>query len=155
MVRSARCSSMAWVVLLLLLSGCITHPHHPRPIVFDYPDSCRDLCEKAVADARVRIESKGTKLEIKKSYYVKLHEGEAKVDGMWAWYYVKPEGDIILVGGLTLGSKTSVITQLGCKPMTMDEVANGPAIHEAAHYWLISNFDDSSHDPLYHDVLGW
>lgn len=147
-------SKISCIVLSFLIMGCKTVPHN-KPIVFDYPDSIQILCEKAVDDAKSRIESKGTKLETKKSYYIKLHEGEVKIDGMWVWNHITSDGETILVGGLTLGGKTSVITQLGCKPVTMDEVADGPAIHEAGHYWLESNFDDSSHNPLYHDVFGW
>jgi hypothetical protein len=44
---------------------------------------------------------------------------------------------------------------VGCHPETQDEVSYGVLYHENGHYWLMTNYDDASHDPKFDPAFGW
>jgi len=136
----------------VFLCGCVTPPHGHKDYYFDYPAGLEEFFTRTTEEARRRIEACGVTLSVRGNYHVSLVPGEAKVDGMWAWHDQKGR----YVGGLTLGKEgKSALSQIGCKPETLDDISDGVAIHEAGHYWLITNFGDSGHDPKYDPAFGW
>ena len=141
-------ATVAGCTALPLLMGCST-PNAAKPLTMTYPQNYEAFCQAAVESAKDFLALKGCPVEVRKSYIVTLHEGEEQVDGAWAWNTEK----FGMVAGLTIQGKTLVVSQLGCKPVTKDEVRWCDAMHEALEYWSLSNFNLTIHELAERD--GW
>jgi hypothetical protein len=124
------------VLALCVMTGCATGNS------FNYPPDIEGDCYHARNTAKAKIESKGTSLKEKAGCSLTKHPGERKFDRMWAWF--DPQWKQY-VGGLCWGTRIEV----GCNPSTMAEVMPEVTEHEHAHYWLMTNYSDTSHNPLY------
>jgi hypothetical protein len=141
-----RCFAIA--IACLIVAGCATQ--HQRGIVFEYPAGMETICSQAVEESRQRIASCGTELQACGSYRIRERLCTEQVGGVWCWTDAAGR----CVGGLTSGKKNrSALTLIGVGPTR--EPDWGCLVHEAAHYWLITNFGDATHNPTYDDVLFW
>ena len=130
------------ISLYLLLSGCAILPQpEPKPVFMEFPKGQEAFCQSALLAAQDFMRFKGCPTEIKKSYVVKLHEGTEKVDGAWAW----DAGKQGWVAGLTFDGDP-VVSWIGCKPETLDEIRYCDAMHEAMEYWSLSNYHMTIHE---------
>ena len=130
-------------MILVLLTGCALIPQpKPEPLYMEFPEGQTPFFQSALLAAQDFLTSKGYALEIKESYVVKLHEGEQKVDGAWAW----DAGKAGMVAGLTVNGRTLIVSEVGCKPGTMDEIRFCDAEHEAMEYWSLSNYGLTVHE---------
>jgi len=127
-----------FLVFLFLLVGCGT----TKP-TFTYPPDISDLCESSKYIAKQKIEQvNNSQLKIIASCIVVKVDGTKNFSGEWAWFdqYWK-----MYVCGLCSGKKI----QIACHPVTKGGISAFTLIHEWAHYWLINNYNDYTHDPKY------
>jgi len=137
--------SVFLLIGLMLLTGCISHK-------FNFPDDIDGMCHGAKNESKARINSVGVSLKEEAGCRVGKMPGEKKFSGKWGWR--APEWDGMWVLGLCGSGGTRII--IGCHPQTLGEVDNDVLIHEFAHYWLMSNYDDYTHDPKYvHLFYNW
>jgi hypothetical protein len=132
-----RASIVAFVAFLSLSAGCInTSPQ------FHFPADIDPLCVRSRDNAKAAIIMKGTPLSVKFGATVYKHTGERFVGGEWAWY--DPTWKLY-VCGMCYGQRI----ETGCNPVSSNQVSEGVTTHEFAHYWLITNYSDYSHNRKY------
>lgn len=131
---------------LISLVGCQSSGSSKK-VSFKYPNDIHAICEKGRHDAKACIESKGTKLSYKKNLVLEKKPGTRKVGGEWVWK--EPSLGNREVAGLTWDKGSHYLCQVACNPKTMNEVSSGVTKHEHGHYFLMSNFKNNTHDPMY------
>lgn len=126
-------------------SGCLT-----KHRTYTCPADIKTLCNNARLDAKYRIEKVNSKaLEEKKDGRLTKHKGTRKFGSEWAWFDNTYWN--LYVCGLCHGSWIEV----ACNPLT-GEVSSQTVHHEWGHFWLISNYNDWSHNPKYASCFaGW
>ena len=138
------------ILATLILAGCAILPQpKPKPLFVQFPVNQEAYFQAAFLAAQDFLAVKGYAVEIRKSYLVTLREGTEKVDGEWAWYVPK----LGLCAGLTQNGKTLIVSQIGCKPGTLDEIRFCDAMHESLEYWSLSNYGLTVHELAERD--GW
>jgi len=138
------------ILATLLLAGCALIPQpKPKPLYVQFPTGQEACFQAAWLAARDFLTVKGYAVEIRKSYLVTLREGESKVDGAWAWNVPK----LGMCAGLTQNGKTLIVSQIGCKPGSRDEIRFCDAMHESLEYWSLSNYGLTIHELAERD--GW
>lgn len=112
-----------------------------------YPSIIRDQCEATFESARNKINGRGYSLPKVASCKVVLCRGEKKFNGKWAGQI---EGN--WAHGYYDGSKVVIY----CNPENKAEISVGTLEHEFAHYWLVNNMGNWTHDRLFDDLFsGW
>lgn len=139
------------LVAVLLAAGCVTHNDKPN---ISYPSDIKGLCEQARKDAESCIESKGKKVSVKADIKLEKKPGEKKINGFWSWR--EPSWNGMWVTGLTWDKNSHYLIQVGVNPKNMQEIDATTVKHEHGHYFLMSNFEDYTHNPLYRSCFdGW
>lgn len=105
------------------------------------------MCENARNDAMACINGNGTKVAAKKSIILEKRQNCIKKYGMWAWQ--EPTAGNAWVVGATWKRGNGFYIQVACNPKTGGEVRYQTVKHEHGHYFLWSNYGDSSHNPKY------
>lgn len=143
------------IVLLLVaaiaMSGCISNNSKPN---ISYPSDIKGICEQARKDAESCIESKGKKASVNADIKLEKKPGEKRINGFWSWR--EPSWNGMWVTGLTWDKGGYYLIQVGCNPKNMQEIDATTVKHEHGHYFLMSNFKDYTHNPLYRSCFdGW
>jgi len=133
---------MMMVLLLVLVCGC-----HSDKVSYSFPSDIRDLSYGCLNSSEEKIESKGFDLSKKWSCKVVKQDGERKISNIWAWQAAEVGG--IWVYGMCNGK----MIWTGCHPQTKQEIHPPTLEHEFGHYWLLSNYSMSGHDPRFRDVF--
>lgn len=128
----------------LILSGCIT-----MSLTFKYPQDIKADCIRAKAEAKASIESKGKKLRERKSLNVEKVAGQKVFSGYWAFW---SEDWKQYVCGLCESSSSKINIKVASDPKT-GKINFNVLKHENAHYWLISNYNDYWHNPVYSSLF--
>ena len=143
-------SALIGLLTLLVMAGCAILPQSkPKPLFVQFPVNQEAYFQAAFLAAQDFLTLKGYAVTLKKSYLVTLHEGESKVDGAWAWNVPK----LGMCAGLTQNGKTLIVSQIGCKPGSRDEIRFCDAMHESLEYWALSNYGLTVHELAERD--GW
>jgi hypothetical protein len=127
-------------LLLFLICGCKTSKPE-----FNFPQDIKWICHDAKNQAKSNIVSKGVPLKEKKGCVVVKIKGTKKFGPMWAYYSEEWKQ---YIGGICGGN----YIEIACDPNT-GEVNFMVLVHEFGHYWLMTNYNDWSHDPKYKDVF--
>ena len=123
------------ILMCLLLMGCRT----PN---FTFPDDIKSQCYGTMNSSKTIIEStKQKKLNIEYGCRVSKVPGEKRSTSGWAFKSSN--------GKYALGSYNGIVIKIACNPVTGDEINTKVLEHEFAHYWVISNFGDWTHNPIY------
>jgi hypothetical protein len=132
------------IALLAIFSLSCATTHTPPK--HDFPTVIAAVCEKAMYDAKVKIEADGTPLPREIGVKVTARPGEQYVNGIWG--YIDSKGN--LAGGECNGSYITIAVN----PNNPADINYAALRHEFCHYWLITNHIhlESAHDPKYADV---
>ena len=148
------------LVLVLGSVGCkSTKPK------YRFPADISSQCHGAKNYAKQCIEStSGRKLKAYDCAVTKV-PGQRKFSSGWAFYYdgnVSPynlvtikTNDVHATGIWVHGITDGNLIQVACDPNT-GAVNTGTLNHEFGHHWLIKNYRDASHNPIYSGCFeGW
>lgn len=131
------------LLVLVMANGCMLLPHDPE---MKFPSDIAATCHGCKNDAKRLIESKGRKLKERWNCRVHKMMGEKKFSGVWAW---KDKDSGMYICGSCGGSQIWIAVN----PNNTQDLHGPTLTHEFAHYWLMSNFGDYSHNPLLDDVI--
>lgn len=136
------------LIICILSVGCVSNRYH-------YPKDIRSECIYSVEKARRCIEHAGVSLRRPpEPYYIYKIPGEKKFSDGWGWRSPELGGKWVL--GQTGRYNGVYITQIGCDPDNEKDINIEVLIHEAGHYWLLSNYKDGTHNEKFkHCFYRW
>lgn len=134
---------LAILLVMAMTSGCMLFPDKPE---MNFPSDIAATCHGCKNEAESLIESKGRNLKERWDCKVFKMNGQKKFSGVWAWY---DEGWKMYVCGLCDGGRIWIAVN----PNNTQDLHGPTLTHEFAHYWLMSNFGDDSHNPEFDDVI--
>lgn len=128
-----------YVIFAVILCSCIS-----MGVNFNYPSEVSSMCYGAKNDAKAAIQSVGKSLKEKKSLKLVIVPGEKLFSGYWGFWSTEWNQYVLglCYSGDTLTIKVASDPRNGT--INYDVVK-----HEHGHYWLMSNFNDYSHNPIY------
>ena len=132
------------IIISLLVGGCSLFNGNNSPD-FNFPSDISTLCYNARDSSRGGIVSKGTSLSTRRGCTVEKVTGQQMFNGYWAW-----NAGSMWVTGMCIGG-THI--QIAVNPSNPVDISMNILMHEFAHYWLITNYDNYTHDALYDDVF--
>lgn len=141
--------------MLVILTGCKTFDNSP---VRNYPSDIKAMCEAEINNAKLCIQGKGTSLKTTgHRLEVVKTDGTKKVNGEWLWYCKDVEGVAInswIYGVCYFSDKKRTYSIIvPCNPQTKGEVSAKTLKHEFGHFWLMSNYNDYTHNTKYKDCF--
>lgn len=132
------------MMLCVICTGC-TSPKISAPAnISDRVLTCASI-------AKSRIEAHHVSLKKKSDCRVVVVPATGKNDGRWI--FSRKELGLINVVGFYDGNN---IIHIACNPANLADVQTDSLLHEFAHYWLVTNFGDWTHNPIYrNDFILW
>ena len=124
------------IIAISLLTGCATKYQtvFPAPI--------NSVSYGCMNQSKAILESTGKSLKVCSDCYVTEHPGENNVGGLWAWY-------VPACNGYVTGTCSGNRIEIACNPRNLADICVPALTHEMAHYWLITNYGDWTHNPIY------
>lgn len=131
--------------LLLATLSCTS----PKSIKYNFPNNISTIAHTKKDVSKNCIQSKGYKLiEKHKSLTIIVRNGEKKFNSGWGWK--SPEWNGMWVLGLThTDNNGNYKIEIATNPNNPNEISESALEHEFGHFWLMSNFNDISHNPIY------
>jgi len=130
---------ISMLIMISLMTGCMSYK-----TVF--PTEINSIANGCKNEAQAKIQSTGKGLKMKSDCYVTERPGAANINGVWCWYDARWK---TYIGGLCNGASI----QIGCNPNNRADINSPILTHEMAHYWLMTNFKNSKHDPIYDNMF--
>jgi hypothetical protein len=142
---------IATTATAMLCGGCST-----LPLLWEKPELIAPkgeyaFCKGAMNEAARLLATKGTKTKHTHTVEVVVTKGVKKVGGIWSFYVDAYPG--MTIGGLISRSSGKYRILVAGHPVTGKELSAKVLVHEFGHFWLMSNYGDSSHNPKYKDLF--
>lgn len=131
---------------LIVLSGCVILLSGCASSSINIPSEISGVAYGCKNEAKAKIQSVGAALSEKGSCTVKLVEGTQCFSGVWCWY-----NQILKM--YVSGSCNSMTLQIAHAPGQPTAVHTQTFTHEWAHWYLINNYGDLTHNPKYDNLF--